>query len=191
MMRIITGSARGTHLYTLAGDVTRPTAERAKEALFSMLGEKTRNARVLDLFAGSGQLGLEAISRGAVHGVFVDGAKAAAEIVRRNAERTHLADRTKILTADATAYLRSCRDGPFDLIFLDPPYTSGLLPVALTALLQGNLLAPGALIAAESGSAADVFGGDEALSARFEIQKQNRYGVAFLTLLAVAKEKQI
>lgn len=190
MMRIITGSARGTHLYTLSGDATRPTSERAKEALFSMLQEKPHHARVLDLFAGSGQLGLEAISRGAQCAVFVDGAKEAAEIVRRNAERTHLADRAKILTMDALSYLRACREAPFDLVFLDPPYAGGLLPQCLTVLLDRGLLAPNALVAVESGSAADVFGGNEELAQRFEIRKQNRYGIAYVTVLA-AKEEQV
>lgn len=189
MMRIITGSARGTHLYTLAGDATRPTSERAKEALFSMLQDRVKNTRVLDLFAGSGQLGLEALSRGAAMAVFTDGAKDAVEIVRRNAERTHLAGRAKILQAEALSYLRTCKDGPFDLVLLDPPYKGGLLPPCLSALLAHGLLSDGALVVAESGSFADVFGGDESLAEAFEIIKQNRYGSGFLTVLAV-KERE-
>ena len=184
MMRIITGIARGTHLYTLQGDATRPTSERAKEALFSMLQNEVRGARVLDLFAGSGQLGLEALSRGAAHAVFVDGAKGAVEIVRRNAERTHLAPNAKIVQSDALAYLRGCREGPFDLVFLDPPYASGLLPGCLALLLSRALLSDGALIVTESGSAADVFGTDAELAEKFEIRKQNKYGIAYVTVLA-------
>ena len=190
MMRIITGSARGTHLYTLAGDATRPTAERTKEAVFSMLQDSIRGARVLDLFAGSGQLGLEALSRGAALAVFTDGAKDAVEIVRRNAERTHLTEKARILQAEALSYLRACKEGPFDLVFLDPPYKGGLLPPCLSTLLAHGLLADGALIIAESGSFADVFGGDEALAEAFEIKKQNRYGSGFVTVLTV-KEKEV
>lgn len=182
MMRIITGSARGTHLYTLEGDATRPTSERAKEALFSMLQDAVRGARVLDLFAGSGQLGLEALSRGAEHAVFVDGAKNAVEIVRRNAERTHLAPKASILHSDALSYLRRCRE-QFDLVFLDPPYAGGLLPSCLQSLLESGSLAEGGLIVTESGSPADVFGGDEDLERSFEIQKQNKYGIAYVTVL--------
>lgn len=189
MMRIITGSARGTHLYTLEGNTTRPTSERAKEAVFSMLQDRVKNARVLDLFAGSGQLGLEALSRGAALAVFTDGAEDAVEIVRRNAERTYLADRARILRADALSFLRTCKEGPFDLVFLDPPYKEGLLPSCLSALLVNGLLADEALIVAESGSFTDVFGGDEALEALFEIKKQNRYGSGCVTVLTVKERK--
>ena len=184
MMRIITGSARGTHLYTLQGDTTRPTSERAKEALFSMLQQKPVGAKVLDLFAGSGQLGLEALSRGAASAVLTDGSPEAVTVIRRNAEKTRLEARARILRTDALAYLRTCRDGPFDLVFLDPPYAAGLLPACLSLLYGNGLLAPRAVIAVESGCAADVFGTDESLMQKYEILKQNRYGAAFVTLLS-------
>ena len=189
MMRIITGSARGTHLFTLPGDATRPTSERAKEAVFSMLQQHARPKRVLDLFAGSGQLGLEALSRGAEHAVFVDGSREAADVVRRNAEKTHLADRCAIRVSDALAFLKSCREVPFDLVFLDPPYAAELLPKCLALLVQGNLLNPNALIVAECASLEDVFAGDTALAAQFEIKKQNRYGIACVTVLALAEKE--
>jgi 16S rRNA (guanine(966)-N(2))-methyltransferase RsmD len=183
MMRIITGSARGTHLQTLQGDTTRPTSERAKEALFSMLQQKPVGARVLDLFAGSGQLGLEALSRGAALAVLADASAEAVAVIRRNAEKTHLEARARILRTDALAYLRTCRDGPFDLVFLDPPYAAGLLPACLSALWMGGLLSPNAVVVAESGAAGDVAGSDESLASKYEILKQNRYGAAFVTLL--------
>lgn len=189
MMRIITGSARGTHLYTLSGEATRPTSERAKEALFSMLQQVPVNARVLDLFAGSGQLGLEALSRGARSAVFVDGSKEAIEVVRRNAERTHLQDRAGLVMSDALSYLRSCREEPFDLVFLDPPYALGLLPECLTLLAERGLLKPNASIVTESASPEDVFAGNTALAAKFEIKKQNRYGVAHILIMTPAKEE--
>jgi 16S rRNA (guanine(966)-N(2))-methyltransferase RsmD len=183
MMRIITGSARGTHLQTLQGDTTRPTSERAKEALFSMLQQKPVGARVLDLFAGSGQLGLEALSRGAALAVLADASAEAVAVIRRNAEKTHLEARARILRTDALAYLRTCRDGPFDLVFLDPPYAAGLLPACLSALWMGGSLSPNAVVVAESGAAGDVVGSDESLASKYEILKQNRYGAAFVTLL--------
>ena len=183
MMRIITGSARGTHLQTLQGDTTRPTSERAKEALFSMLQQKPVGARVLDLFSGSGQLGLEAISRGAAFAVLTDASAEAVAVIRRNAEKTHLEGRARILRTDALSYLRTCRDGPFDLVFLDPPYAARLLPACLALLHENGLLAPRAVIAVESGAAGDVFGSDEHLPLKYEILKQNRYGAAFVTLL--------
>ena len=136
MMRIITGSARGTHLFTLDGENTRPTSERAKEAVFSMLSEHVAGARVLDLFAGSGQMGLEALSRGAAGAVFTDAAPAACEIVRKNAEKTHLAPRATVQRSDALAFLKSYRGAPFDLVFLAPPYAAGLLPQCLALLCE-------------------------------------------------------
>ena len=189
MMRIITGSARGTHLYTLAGETTRPTSERTKEALFSILQQAPAGARVLDLFAGSGQLGLEALSRGAEHAVFVDGSKEAANVVRRNAEKTHLTQRATVICGDALSYLRGCREAPFDLVFLDPPYAAGLLPQSLALLVQKQLLTPSALIVTESASPEDVFAGDSTLADQFEIKKQNRYGIAHITVLALATKE--
>ena len=183
MMRIITGSARGTHLYTRSGDETRPTSERAKEAVFSMLQQKPNGARVLDLFAGSGQLGLEALSRGAAAAVFVDGAAEAIEIIRRNAERTHLSQKARIVKSDVLSYLKSCHEPPFDLCFLDPPYAAGMLPACLSLLLSRGLLAKDALVITESREAQDVFGGDALLESAFEVIKQNRYGVACITVM--------
>ena len=98
MMRIITGKARGTKLQTLAGEATRPTAERTKEAIFSMINFDIAGARVLDLFAGSGQLGLEALSRGAKSAVLNDSSREAAAIIRANAEKTRLVDSCEILS---------------------------------------------------------------------------------------------
>ena len=109
-MRIITGSAKGVKLFTLNGeDITRPTAERVKEALFSMIQFDIEGRRVLDLFAGSGQLGLEALSRGAASATFVDSSKSAVEIIKKNAEKTKLIDRARILNADYKADQKFCR----------------------------------------------------------------------------------
>ena len=183
MMHIITGSARGTRLFTLQGDATRPTSERAKEAIFSMLPLQFEGRRVLDLFAGSGQMGLEALSRGAAFALLADRSREAVEIIRKNAEKTHLRDRTRIECAEALAYLRATREAPFHLVFLDPPYAAGLLPSALSLLLSRGLLAAGATVVAECGDPADLFGGDEALAARFEMIKEKRYGAAYVYFL--------
>ena len=184
MMRIITGKARGVRLETKEGDSTRPTSERAKEAVFSMLQFELEDRRVLDLFAGSGQLGLEAVSRGAKSAVLVDSSREAADVIQRNANKTRLAPDCEVFCSDASAFLRSCRGKRrFDLVFLDPPYAGGLLPSCLQSLLESGSLAEGGLIVTESGSPADVFGGDEDLERSFEIQKQNKYGIAYVTVL--------
>lgn len=133
MMRVITGVARGRRLETLAGDdVTRPTAENVKEALFSMIQFEIEGKRVLDLFAGSGQLGIEALSRGASFCVFVESSKNAREIVKNNVSRCGFADSSQIILGDAVSYVSHC--GCFDIVFLDPPYEKGLINSCLPYL---------------------------------------------------------
>lgn len=149
-MRIITGSARGTKLETLAGDETRPTTERVKEAIFSMIQFDLEGRRVLDLFGGSGQMGLEALSRGAQVATFVDRNADACAVIKRNAQKTHLYEKCRVLNTDWNAFLRGCRE-PFDIVFLDPPYAEKLLPQVLRRLTERNLLSEQALIICEDG----------------------------------------
>ncbi len=125
-MRVITGSARGRRLETLPGVNTRPTGEKVKESLFSAIQFDIEGRRVLDLFAGSGQLGIEALSRGASGCVFVDKNTDAVQIIRRNLQHTNLAEKAQVLGTDALSYLTRPGDR-FDLVFLDPPYASELL----------------------------------------------------------------
>ncbi len=150
-MRIITGSARGTRLASPPGDATRPTSDRVKEAIFSMIQFDTEGRVVLDLFAGSGQLGLEALSRGAEKCVFVDKSPDAFEVIKANAQKTHLYKNCRIVSSDYAEYLLSAkRSGAvFDIVFLDPPYDSGLLVPALKALYVNGLLSDIALVIAE------------------------------------------
>ncbi len=183
MMHIITGSARGVKLETLKGEQTRPTSERAKEAIFSMLQFELEGRRVLDLFSGSGQMGLEALSRGAASAVLADKARDAVLVITKNAQKTKLADRAKIVNVDAMTYLARCTDGPFHLVFLDPPYAAGLLPGVLRGLLDKKLLTAGATVVAECGDPKSLFGGDEALAARYSVEKEKRYGAAYVYFL--------
>ena len=190
MMRIITGKARGTRLLTLAGEATRPTAERVKEAVFSMLRFDLPDARVLDLFAGSGQLALEALSQGAESAVLCDASKEAVGIIRANAEKTRLSEACEILCMDAgTALARMRGRRSFDLVFLDPPYALGLLPKLLPCLLEYGLLSPRAKLVCETAEEADVFGNDEGLKQCFSVLRTARYGAAFITVLT-PKEKE-
>ena len=184
MMRIITGKARGTKLQTLAGEATRPTAERTKEAIFSMINFDIAGARVLDLFAGSGQLGLEALSRGAKSAVFNDSSREAAAIIRANAEKTRLIDSCEILSTDWQPVLRRfANKRDFDLVFLDPPYAGGFLPKVLAKMLEWNLLSDAAVIVCESADENDVFGGNEELKNQFRVRRVARYGAACVTIL--------
>lgn len=182
-MRIITGSARGARLLTLSGEATRPTAQRTKEAIFSMIQFDIEGRRVLDLFAGSGQLSLEALSRGASEAVLCDKSAEAVNIIRKNAEKTRLADRCMINVADANTFVGKLGGEKFDIVFLDPPYALKLLPNALARLLDCGVLKPTSILVCEAGSERDVFDGDDNLRNRFNVKKQAKYGAAFVTIL--------
>ena len=146
-MRVITGVARGVRLETLPGNDTRPTAERVKEALFSALQFELEGRRVLDLFAGSGQMGIEALSRGAASCTFVDRSTAAVDIIRRNLRKSGLDMHAQVLVQDAVAYLAHTPDR-YDVLFIDPPYASGLLPTVLP--MAAAVTAAGGIIACET-----------------------------------------
>ncbi len=132
-MRIVAGSARGRKLISPEGMDVRPTTDKVKESLFNIIQFEVPDARVLDLFAGTGQLGLEALSRGAREAVFVDAAGKSLATVKKNVELCGFADRATLVHADAIAWL-SRREGTFDLVFLDPPYHKGLCEKAMEAL---------------------------------------------------------
>lgn len=171
-MRIITGRARGVRLKAPKGLSTRPTSDRVKESLFNILGARVANRRVLDLFAGTGSLGLEAISRGAAGAVLVD--RATGDVLQDNAEHAKLSDLARIVRGDVfTALTRLAADGEtFDLVFCDPPYGKGLWERALTALDGSPLLSEGALVIVESGEDERTI---PALS-RLSLVREERYG---------------
>ena len=173
MMRIITGTAKGKKLATLEGETTRPTSERIKEAIFSSLQFDIENRAVLDLFAGSGQMGLEALSRGAASAMFIDSIAEAIAICKENAKRTDLFDKCRFLVSDYRNFIRKAAgEKKFDLVFIDPPYAMGCCTEALTRLVDADLLLKGALVVLESGEEEIA---TEALSA-FEVQKKTAYG---------------
>jgi RNA methyltransferase, RsmD family len=178
MMRIITGTARGIRLETLEGETTRPTIERVKEAVFSMIQFDIEDRRVLDLFAGSGQLGLEALSRGALKAVFVDNDREASEIVKRNAQKTKLYEKCTVLNTDYQQYIRNSKGKEkFDLIFLDPPYQTDMLDKALNRIVECDILHDNGMIVCESDRI-------EPLSAEgMELVKHAKYGKVYVTIL--------
>ncbi len=145
-MRVISGTARGMKLKTREGDAVRPTSDRVKEAMFSIIQFEIEGRRVLDLFAGSGQLGIEALSRGAREAVFVDASGESADMVRKNVESCGFSGSAQIRNEDFAAFLAgNC--GTFDLAFLDPPYRTGLLEQALP--LAAAKMNPGGTILCE------------------------------------------
>lgn len=190
MMRIITGRAKGISLTTLDGENTRPTTERSKEAIFSMIQFDIEGRNVLDLFAGSGQMGLEALSRGAKEAVLVDHAKSAIEIIRKNTQKTRL-EGTQIVCSDALEYLRSGnrQKKSFHIVFLDPPYSEKLIPKVLELLLCEKWLSENALIVCESRDDSDVFGSNSELAQSFDILKTKKHGISHINLLTPSKKE--
>ena len=155
-MRIISGSARGRKLLAPGqrfGDLIRPTSDRAREAIFSILAAKVVGARVLELFAGTGALGLEALSRGALSAVFVDGQRSVVELIERNVALCGFGERATVFHKDLArrlAFLAAQQPaGGFDLVFLDPPYGGKLALMILESLAGGNLLAAKGIVVLE------------------------------------------
>jgi 16S rRNA (guanine966-N2)-methyltransferase len=142
-VRVITGSARGRALITLEGENVRPTTDRVKEAIFSIIQFEIEGRQVLDLFAGSGQLGIEALSRGAAYATFTDMSKDSVAVVKQNLLTTKLDKNSAVLQTDALTFLRNNKK-KFDIIFMDPPYSTGLLqsalPLAAKAVSDGGVI---------------------------------------------------
>jgi len=147
-MRVISGKARGTQLKTPDGMLTRPTIDRVKEALFSIIQFDIPASKVLDLFGGTGQLGIEALSRGAKSAVFVDQREDACRLIRENLKRTRLEQDAKVVRSDYLDYLKRCRE-KYDIIFLDPPYAEVFLENALKCITEIDILQSGGIIVAE------------------------------------------
>ena len=147
-MRVITGKARGVQLKTPEGMQTRPTADRVKEALFSIINFDIPGAEVLDLFGGTGQLGIEALSRGAKSAVFVDHSEQACRLIRENLKRTKLEQQGRVVRGDYMDYLSRCREN-YDIILLDPPYAEVFLENALKRITEIDILRSGGIIVAE------------------------------------------
>lgn len=187
-MKIITGTARGMNLETLEGEATRPTTQRVKEAVFSMIQFEIDNTCVLDLFAGSGQMGLEALSRGAKKATFCDVSRDAIDIVIRNAKKTKLFDRCRISACDYNQMIRGLAGKEkYDIIFIDPPYKEKIICDILRKLIKADVMSDGCIIVCESGYE-DIFDGEEDLAGRFEISKKSKYSVSYITLLRYKAE---
>ncbi|MBE5779075.1 MAG: 16S rRNA (guanine(966)-N(2))-methyltransferase RsmD [Clostridiales bacterium] len=172
-MRIIAGTARGTQLFAPRGMDTRPTTDKVKESLFNMLQGEVEEASVLDLFSGSGGLGLECLSRGAECAVLVDQSREAIGCIRRNVDKLRFGDRSTVLAMDwqKAAGQLAAQGRQFDLVFLDPPYRMDDLRDMCDLLAAKGLLAEEALVVWERKS-----GSDKQLSARFSLIKQREYG---------------
>lgn len=147
-MRVIAGKAKGIQLNTPDGMLTRPTTDRVKEALFSIIQFELSGARVLDLFGGTGQLGIEALSRGASSAVFVDSRREACQLIRSNLKKTHFESESTVVQSDYLDYLKRCRDS-FQIILLDPPYAQVFLENAIKKITEIDILQSSGIIVAE------------------------------------------
>ena len=176
-MRVITGSARGVQLKTPEGMVTRPTSDRVKEAMFSIIHFEIPGAEVLDLFGGTGQLGIEALSRGAKNVVFVDAGEPACRLIRENLKRTKLEAQAKVVRSDYLAYLERAK-AQFDIILLDPPYAETFLENSLNKITEIDILRTGGIIVTERPLGKELpweFSG-------YERSKDYKYGNTLLTI---------
>ena len=171
-MRIIAGEMRGRQLKTVEGMQTRPTSDKVKGAIFNILGDRVLDARVLDLFAGTGNLAIEALSRGSHDAVLVEKSRDAHQVIQKNIERMGVGHKAKLLLSDAFKYLDRYPNEVFDLIFLDPPYREGLVLKVISILKGRSCLTSDGVIIAETAK-------DEELEGDiypFEIRKTGKYG---------------
>lgn len=173
-MRVISGKSRGTSLYSLEGSHTRPTTDRVKESMFSIINFNIPDALVLDLFAGSGALGIEAISRGAKKCWFVENSKQAADIVKRNIEKTNSSENSVLKIMDFKDFLNYV-DEQFDVILLDPPYNKKMCDEAMKIIYERNLLKDNGIIMCET-----EYG--EVITTDFTKKKEYKYGKTMLSV---------
>ena len=182
-MRVLTGKARGVQLKTPQGMQTRPTSDRVKEALFSIIQFEIPGASVLDLFGGTGQLGIEALSRGAKRAVFVDEREDACKIIRENLKRTKLDDCASVVRSDYLSYLKRCKE-TFQIILLDPPYAEVFLENSLKMITEIDILQSDGIIVAEYPVGKELpweFPG-------FSRSREYKYGNTLLTIYRKTKE---
>lgn len=187
-MRIITGSAKGCKLKAPKGWTTRPTTDRVKESLFGILGVRVVEAAVLDLFAGTGNLGLEALSRGAVSAVFVDQSMQSIQVIKDNAVHTKLQGRAKIVKSEALSALQKFaqQGGRFDIVFCDPPYRKGLAQKVLQAAAGLKTVNPGGLVVIEQAKDEPLIDG----GGSFRLVRSERYGETVIHIFEYVNEKE-
>lgn len=182
-MRIISGCRRGHKLYEFDGMDVRPTTDRVKESMFNLIQDYVQGARVLDMFAGSGALSLEALSRGAESAVLTDADRRSVNIIEKNIAALRFEDLCTVRNVSCFDYAAECAE-EFDIIFLDPPYNKGFIEPVLDTIVRNGLLSGEGIIVLESDST-DFKDPTDSL----EIIKQKRYGRSFITVYRLAKKQ--
>ena len=182
-MRVISGTRRGRKLVDFDGDYIRPTTDRVKEAMFNLIQGKTADAVVYDAFAGSGGLGIEALSRGANCVYCTDTDERSIHIIRENYERCNFSDKCEIYKTTAAEFLEKT-DKLFDLVFMDPPYNKNLVTPALEVIARRKLLTPCGLVVVETDGVEDAFD-----FSGFNLEKQRKYGRTFISVLSLQQKE--
>ena len=188
-MRIISGTAKGTKLYTLDGLETRPTLDRVKESLFNIIFNEITDSTVLDLFSGSGAIGLEFASRGAKEVYLCDKSKDACKIINKNIEKTHLEEKVKLLNMDFVKAIREVKNIRFDIIYLDPPYKTDFIKIAIEELLKTEGLTEDTLIIAETDEEKKIIDQIEKIK-EIKIVDKRKYGRAYMLFLKKMNGKE-
>lgn len=185
-MRVISGQFGGIRLEVMKGNNTRPTTDKIKEAIFSILTPYLDNGTALDLYAGTGGLGIEAVSRGLDHAYLVDRNAQAIKVIEKNVEKTHSAEQFTILKQNSHSALRSfvAKEIKFDLVLLDPPYAKETIKDDLSFMLENNLLNDGAIILAETDTNANLDG----LEDNFELLAHKKYGITLVNVYRYNEE---
>ena len=180
LMRIIAGKSRGTKLYTLEGTTTRPTLDRVKESIFNIIQKDIQGSYFLDLFSGSGAIGLEAISRGAEKAILCDKSKEAINIIKKNIEKTHTAEQVELYNQDFEEVLKNLKEH-IDIIYIDPPYDTNYIQKALKIIEQNEFVDDNTKIILETDDDKKVL--EQIKDLKFEIIDRRKYGIAHIIFL--------
>ena len=184
-MRIISGKARGTKLYTLDGTATRPTLDRVKESLFNIIQNDIEDSTVLDLFSGSGAIGLEFLSRGATRAVLCDSSKDAIKIIKQNVQKTHFEEKVEVYNMEFTKLVERLQNQKFDIIYIDPPYATDFIKISLEKIIEYELVNENTKIIVETDDETRILNQIEKMDV--EITDKRKYGRATIIFLKYRK----
>lgn len=184
-MRIISGKARGTKLYTLDGTATRPTLDRVKESLFNIIQNDIEDSTVLDLFSGSGAIGLEFLSRGAKRAVLCDSSKDAIKIIKQNVQKTHFEEKVEVYNMEFTELVERLQNQKFDIIYIDPPYATDFIKISLEKIIEYELVNENTKIIVETDDETRILNQIEKMDV--EITDKRKYGRATIIFLKYRK----
>ena len=184
-MRIISGKARGTKLYTLDGTATRPTLDRVKESLFNIIQNDIEDSTVLDLFSGSGAIGLEFLSRGAKRAVLCDNSKDAIKIIKQNVQKTHFEEKVEVYNMEFTKLVERLQNQKFDIIYIDPPYATDFIKISIKKIIEYKLVNENTKIIVETDDETRILNQIEKMDV--EITDKRKYGRATIIFLKYRK----